>query len=73
MHLTDSQWIDITRLVIDNMEREVDTIREAGSSWEYDADKNVQLTLTAVSEIEGIKLLGKTLISEIRKIPMESD
>ena len=73
MHLTDSQWIDITRLVIDNMEREIDIIREAGSSWAYDANDNLELTPECVSEIEGIKRLGKTLISEIRKIPMESE
>lgn len=80
MHLTDSQWIDITRLVIDNMEREVNIIREAGSSWEYDEEDGGQLTSAAVSEIEGIKRLGNALISEIRQIPnphwtslMESD
>jgi len=73
MHLTDSQWIDITRLVIDNMEREVNIIREAGSSWAYDANDNLELTPECVSEIEGIKRLGKALISEIRQIPMESD
>ena len=69
MHLTDSQWIDITRLVIDNMEREIDIIREAGSSW----SENNTMYATCQSEIEGIKRLGKALISEIRKIPMESD
>jgi len=71
MHLTDSQWFEVMKLVIDNVEREVNIIREAGSSWEYDVDNNVQLTLTAVSEIEGINRLGNALKSEIRKIPME--
>ena len=73
MHLTDSQWIEVMKLVIDNMEREVDIIREAGSSWAYDANDNVELTPECVSEIEGIKRLGKTLISEIRQIPMERE
>ena len=73
MHLTDSQWIEVMKLVIDNMEKEVDIIREAGSSWEYDEEDGGQLTSTAVSEIEGVKQLGNALISEIRQIPMESD
>lgn len=73
MHLKDSQWIEVMKLVMDNMEREIDIIREASSSWAYDANDNLELTPESVSEIEGIKQLGKTLISEIRQIPMEGD
>ena len=69
MHLTDSQWTDIMKLVIDNMEREINIITEAGSSWN---DTGIMYA-TCQSEIEGIKKLGKALISEIRQIPMESD
>jgi|8_EtaG_2_1085327.scaffolds.fasta_scaffold411268_1 hypothetical protein len=73
MRLNDSQWVDITRLVIDNMEMEIDIIREAGSSYQWNAEAEQELTTSAKSEIEGIKRLGKTLISEIRQIPMEGD
>lgn len=73
MRLNDSQWIEVMKLVMDNMEREIDIIREASSSWAYDANDNLELTPESVSEIEGIKQLGKTLISEIRQIPMEGD
>jgi hypothetical protein len=73
MILTDSQWIDITRLVIDNIEREENIIREAGNAYEFNAEGHQELTSTAVSEIEGINRLGKALIHEIRKIPVEGD
>jgi hypothetical protein len=69
MHLTDSQWTDIMKLVIDNIEREINIIKEAGSSW---SEIGVMYA-TCQSEIEGIKKLGKTLISEIRQIPLESE
>ena len=69
MRLNDSQWIEVMRLVMDNMEREIDIIREAGSSWN---DTGIMYA-TCQSEIEGIKRLGNVLISEIRKIPMESE
>ena len=69
MHLTDSQWTEVMRLVMDNIEREINIITEAGSSW---SEIGVMYA-TCQSEIEGIKRLGKTLISEIRQIPMEGD
>jgi hypothetical protein len=69
MHLKDSQWIEVMKLVMDNIEREINIIKEAGSSWN---DTGVMYA-TCQSEIEGIKRLGKALISEIRKIPMESE
>jgi len=70
MHLTDSQWVHITKLVIDSIESEVNVIREAGSSWEYAEADGGQLTIEAEKEIEGINRLGTTLMYEIRQIPV---
>lgn len=71
MALNDSEWFNICRLVIDNMEREVNIIREAGSSWTLDSSENVQLTIEAEKEIEGVNRLGKRILHDIRQIPME--